>query len=390
MKESTKKINWLVVAVLVVVVIAIFAPMYYYRINGGTDNDFGGHIVFTYYMLNREPLPQEVLGHPLLQVVLSGMVWISRGLIDPFAAMLILQVACQVALALILYFWFGKLNRRGGDWLRALAAASLIIVAPVLALVFADNGFYYGYIDLANYHNPTIQLLRPLALISFTFAFRIFDKERTPGWMVGISALFVVLSALAKPNYLLCILPAIVLLAILRRIRKQKLDWRLLLFGFVIPGIVVLIVQWALVYGITGTSETRIEWNPFIEATFSKYLPWKFLLSILLPLAATGLLFKKIIRDPYVQLGWIGFAAGAGMFYLFSEGGKHMLAGNFRWGAQVMLFLLFAASVRFCLKYFTEEKTVLWKRLVVWGVYLLHVASGLVYYIHCITGGPYT
>jgi hypothetical protein len=390
MKNESRKTNWLVIAMLVVAVIAISAPMYYYRIMGGTVNDFGGHIVFTYSMLNRAPLTPEVLGHPLLQVVLSGMVWISRWHIDPFAAMIILQVACQVALALILYFWFGKLNRKGGDWLRALLAASLTIVAPVLALIFVDNEFYYGYINLANYHNPTIQLLRPLALISFYFAFRIFDKARNPGWMVGISAVFVVLSALAKPNYVLCILPAIVLLAIIWRIRKQDFDWRLLLFGFVIPGTIILIVQWALVYGIAGNSETHIVLNPFVEGNFSNYLPWKFLLSILFPLVATGLFFKRIWRDPYVQLGWIGFAAGAGMFYLFSEGGKHMLAGNFRWGAQIMLFLLFAAIVRFCLRLFSEEKTVLWKRLVVWGVFLLHVASGVVYYIHCITGGPYT
>lgn len=390
MKNGSRKINWLVIAVMVIVVVSISAPIYYYRIMNATDNDFGSHIVFTYTMMNKEPLTPEVLGHPLLQVVLSGMVWISRSHIDPFAAMIILQVACQVALVLILYIWFGKLNHRGGDWIRALAAVSLTVIAPVLALIFVDNGFYYGYIDLANYHNPTIQLLRPLALISFYFAFRIFDKARNPGWMMAVSVVFILLSALAKPNYVLCILPAIVLLGIIWRIRKKDLDWRLLVFGFVIPGAVVLLVQWLAVYGSAGTTETRILLNPFVEGAYSKYLLWKFILSILFPLAATGLFFRKMLHDPYVQLGWIGFAAGAGMSYLFTEGGKHMYAGNFRWSAQVMLFLLFAAIARFCLRLFSEEKIALWKCLLTWGVYLLHVASGVVYYIHCITGNLYT
>jgi hypothetical protein len=388
MKNPSWKINWLVISVLVVVVVAISAPMYYYRIMNATNSDYGSHIVFTYTLLAKEPMPPLVQSHPLLQVILAGMVWISRSRIDPFAAMIILLVACQVMLTLILYFWFGKLNRRGGDWLRALAAVSLTMITPVLALLPIDNQYYYGYIGLADYHNPTMLLLRPLALISFYFAFRIFDKPRNPGWMMAVSALAVILSALAKPNYLMSILPAILVMGIIWRIRKQNWDWRLFLFGFVIPGVAVLAVQWLLAYG--SSEATSIMLNPFVEQHFSDYLLWKFLLSILFPLVATGLLFRKSFKDPNVTLAWIGFAAGAGMFYLLSENGKNMYAGNFRWGAQIMLFLLIAVLVRFCLRLFTEEKTAAWKRMVIWGAYLLHVASGVVYYIHCITGKLYT
>ena len=160
------------------------------------------------------------------------------------------------------------------------------------------------------------------------------------------------------------------------------------MFGFVLPGVTVLLAQWLVTYS-TGDSRS-IVFAPFTEGHYSQYLLLKFLLSLLFPLLATNLLFKGIKRDSSVQLARIGFAAGVGMFYLLSEGGTHMFEGNFRWGTQIMLFLLMAALVRFCLRLFTEEKTAAWKRLVIWGAYLLHVASGVVYYIHCITNKLYT
>jgi hypothetical protein len=187
---------------------------------------------------------------------------------------------------------------------------------------------------------------------------------------------------------LLCILPAIFLLGIIWSIRKQKWDWRLYLFGFFLPGVLVLFVQWRLLYA--SSSATGVLFNSLALSNFSNYLLWKFLLSIFFPLVATCLLFKKVVKDPYVLLGWIGFVVGAGMFYLITEGGSRIDSSNFTWGAQIMLFLLMAALIRFCLRLFTEENTATWKRLAIWGAYLLHVVSGVVYYIYCITGMLYT
>jgi hypothetical protein len=387
-KNKSPRINWLVVIILTIVVVAISTPIYYFRIMNAANGDFSAHIVATYTLLSKKPLPASYLSHPLLQVVLAGISWITRSHIDPFAGMIIILVASQVVLALALYFWFGHLTRKGGDWIRALLATSLTIIAPILALVPVDQEYYYGYIDLANYHSPTQLLLRPLALISFIFACLVFEKSHNRAWMMPVSAVMVILSALAKPNYLICILPAMLLLGILWNVLKKEWDWHLFVFGFVLPGVLVLLSQWLLTY---STGETRsIVFAPFVEGNYSHFLLLKSLLSLLFPLLATILLFGKIIRDPSTQLAWTGFAAGAGMFYLLSEGGTHMLEGNFRWSAQIMLFLLMAALVRFCLRFFSEEKTAAWKRVAIWGAYLLHVASGVIYYIFCLTGKLYT
>ena len=180
MKNKSPRINWLVVVILAVVVMAISASVYYYRVMSAADSDFSAHIVATYTLLSKEPLQASYLSHPLLQVVLAGISWSTRSHIDPFAGMIMVLVASQMMLALALYFWFGQITRKGGDWVRAMLAGSMTVITPVLALVSVDHEYYYGYIDLANYHSPTQLLLRPLALISFIFVCRVFEKPRNP------------------------------------------------------------------------------------------------------------------------------------------------------------------------------------------------------------------
>jgi hypothetical protein len=388
MKYPARKTNWLIIAILAAIVTAASLPMYYFRIMSGANGDYSNHLAWTYALLAKEPWPLASQSHPLLQIILAGLSWISRSRIDPFYGMIGLLVVLQLAVALMLYFWFGKLHCKGGDWIRALAAFSLTLVTPILAFLPLDHKYFYGYIAIADYHNPTIQVLRPLAMISFYLAYRIFEKPRNSIWVGIVSAVVVILSALAKPNYLLCILPAIFLLGMLWSIQRRAWDWRLFLIGFLFPGVLVLLGQWLLLYASSSGSGVIFDWT--IQGLSSKYLFWKFLLSALFPIVATLLLFKKVAKDPYILLGWFGFVAGAGMFYLVSEGGRRIGDGNFTWGAQIMLFLLMAALVRFCLRLFVEEKTAGWKRLVIWGAYLLHVASGVIYYIYCLTSKLYT
>ena len=62
--------------------------------------------------------------------------------------------------------------------------------------------------------------------------------------------------------------------------------------------------------------------------------------------------------------------------YLFAEGGSRFYHANFRWGAQIGLFLLFAALSRWGL--LADLKG--WRRWLFWAAYLAHLAAGLWYY----------
>ncbi len=383
-KAALARQNWPVILIITAVVVLISAPVYTYRIMSPTDNDYGTHIQFALDMLKRQPVPSYTLAHPVIQILLIGILWITRGKVGLWAGLILVQVIAQVATALLLYFWFGRLAGAWGDARRAFWAVTLTIVAPVMALLPLDGNYYFGYIGLASYHNPTVHLLRPFALASFILAIRSLEAVRSPLWMVVVSALIIVISALIKPNYALCILPALALLAWLR---KTPVDWRMLLAGFAVPACLVLAVQGFVTYSDGGS----VIFQPFsVEAEYSAYLPVKFFLSILFPLCLAVFYLPEMRRQPEMLLAWAAFAAGALQMYLLAENGSRLEHGNFRWSAQIGLFLLFAATARFALRCtpgFGKER--LKQRLLVGLAYLPHVTAGVIYYVHAITSKGY-
>jgi hypothetical protein len=378
---------WPVVLIITAAVVLISAPVYTYRIMNPTDNDYGTHIQFALDLIRGQPVPLYTLAHPVIQVLLIGILWITRGKVGLWVGLILVQVIAQVLTALILYFWFGQLLGQGWDARRAFWAVTLTIVAPVMALLPVDGNYYFGYIGLASYHNPTIHLLRPFALVSFILAVRSLEAPRSPLWMVFASALMIAFSALIKPNYALCVLPALALLAVARLLRKIPVDWRMVLGGFVVPACLVLAVQGIVTYSDGGS----IIFQPFtVEAGYSGYLPVKFLLSIIFPLCAAIIYAPKIARQPEMLLAWAAFAAGVLQLYLLAESGGRLEHGNFRWGAQIGLFLLFAATARLHLKSTARIGKERFKQCLFVGIaYLPHVIAGVVYYVHVITSKGY-
>lgn len=388
MKSFLRRQNYLALAILALLVITASTPIYWHRIMTPVDGDYGTHILYTYQLLKREYIPSHILSHPAVQIILGGLVWASRSHVQPERGMVGLMVASNVLLALTVYFWLGEALKA---WKRVLLGFTLPFLAPVMALAPLDNHYYYGYIGLANYHNPTIQLLRPVALLVFILALQVFRRPRNPAWMIIVSAVLVIFSALIKPNYILCALPAMAILGLILLLRRQPLDVRMGLLGFALPAAVVLAAQWYVTYAMPGADNSHIIFLPLaVEQYFSNYLPWKFLLSILFPLAVLLLTARRTVRDRSLQLAWLSFVIGALQLYLLAEGGDRLYDANFRWSAQITLFVLIAACVRFIAAQLTVEKKIsLRQKLVAYGVYGLQLAAGVVYYVYCFISAHY-
>jgi hypothetical protein len=385
--DLIRRQSWFAIAILVGTIILISAPVYSYRIMNPVDSDYGSHIAFAIDLIKRQPVPTYTLAHPIIQILLIGIYWISRARISLYLAAVIVQVVAQVLTALVLYFWFGPLPGRWGPAWRVFWAVSLTLVAPLMALVFTDGQYYYGYIGLANYHNPTVHLLRPFALVSFLLAVRLLTRPRTPAGVVVISAAVIVASALIKPSYALVILPALGLLVLIRWLRKEPVDWWMALGGFAIPACAVLAVQGIVTYS-DGSS---IIFAPLVvEGAYSGTLPLKFLLSIVFPLAVLLAYFRPLRQNPEMQLAWLAFGVGAMQLYLLAESGNRLPDANFRWSAQIGLFLLFAASARYLLRCTPVlTKTRLKSSLLVAGAYLPHLIAGAAYYFHMFASKGY-
>ena len=376
------KQDWWVILAMAVVTVLITAPVYAHRIYSGVS-DIPSHIQYAKLILGRlyQQVPIHILAHPVYQLLLIGTYLLAFQKAGMYAIAVLIQVVVQTLTVLIIYWWFGA-GKQNRNWLRAIWAVSLTLVAPLMVFVFWDKLFYLGYIGLATYHNPTIRLLQPAALLSFLCAVRVFTSQSNSWKVILASALLVVLSALVKPNYMVCILPALGLMVAIRLVWKKPVDWRLLIAGFLVPGALVLSVQLLLTYFLPGNDPSSILFSPLgVMRGYSGYLLPKFFLSILFPLAVLLFNFRRVVRDNTLMLAWAGFLASVPQMYLLAESGDRFVQGNFLWGAQIMALILFVASARFLWReQLATEKFPEREKLVVLIIYAAHFLAGIVYY----------
>jgi hypothetical protein len=257
-------------------------------------------------------------------------------------------------------------------------AVGVNLAAPVFLLWFLDQEMYLGYVGINSYHNPTIILLRPLALMQFIYALRCFDPGPLPKINIPIAAVISLLATYAKPNFAICLLPAIALIALYKMIRKETVNLAFLLYGFVVPMIIVLVWQLWMTY--TGSDSTHVIFSPFgVMSFYSGYLLPKFLLSILFPLLVTILYWKQAIRYLPLILAWLVFIFGSFYTYFIAESGSRFKDGNFTWSGEIALFILFIVSTLF----FVEvPKSPNPSKIVGKTFWALHAIAGMAYYIY--------
>jgi hypothetical protein len=389
MRLALKRYNWGYPLVLSVAVLLIFSPLIYAETHfkaGTVTSDFPAIIEFAQHLQQGVgDVPGFALAHPaweLLLIVLNGLFGVSFRM-----SAFLVTLFSILAAALVLYFWLEPILRARGLslWLGVVAAIGLNLVTPLSLLVSVDRKYYLGYIGIISYHNPTIILLRPLALLQFIFAFGCFQQAGSSWRQTGIAALVTLLATFAKPSFAICLLPAMGLIAAYCWLKKQPANWQLFILGFIVPTIVMLTWQFLVTYGSPGQS--GIFFYPFgVMAARSGFLWIKFALSILFPLLVALLFFPEAARDIRMVLAWLSFVLGAFYSYFLAEGPPRTLDGNFIWSGKITLLVLFCVSTIFLLE---RIKTIRWKALLPGVAWLSHVAFGLVYYQHILITQKY-
>lgn len=384
MREKT--IHWkylygILIAGLLVAIISI--PMVYTKIMVNTFNDYPDHIAFSKAIETGADIPIHIAVRPLWQLFVYGVRMI-LGVSYEWSAVLVASVVAIVTGMIISAILMNTCPNRKCLVSSVLFSVLLSIAAPIALFAADDNLHYLGYIGVNTYHNPTINLLKPIALVNLAFAVLFVKSKQTSPLLIVISALFTALSAFVKPNYLICLLPVLGLYTMYFYFTKQPIKWKLLLFGFFLPGVVIMAGQYLTAY---APNEPGIIFSPFsVMQYYSNNLLLKFLLSIFFPLVITIFYRKKIKNDGAVILSWMCFIIGALYTYLLAEEGVRFIHGNFGWSGEIALFLLFVAVTRFWLKNYFETKDDKIKNLIILFVsFTPHVVSGIIYYYYSIT-----
>jgi hypothetical protein len=264
----------------------------------------------------------------------------------------------------------------------------IIIAGPLFLLVGIDHKFYFGYSGFALYHNPTLILLRPLAVLMWLFILKYSFSKINTGMGIFLGIIVVILSTLAKPSYIICILPAIGLVVLWRKIRGQSINWWFILFGLFVPAIIVLLWQYTLAF--MGSRDASVILAPFkVISWMSHKFVIKYLLSIIFPLSVSLIYLKRVIHDRAMVIAWVIFGIGSFYGYFLAEGGSSIYSGNFLWSTQITLFILFFQSIIFFLSHKSIGKNNLSARIILWTVFGAQVVCGIIYYVHCFTNPVY-
>jgi hypothetical protein len=295
-----------------------------------------------------------------------------------------------VAAALATYaFWIGQLPPENARdyWFAALWCLGLQVAGPITLATIWVNNFYWGYIYPAStYHNPTIVLLKPLAILSFALALRALERSMTarPAWalILSLSAAAMV-SGLAKPNWLLCFLPGLVLTLLFdSRLRSRPWAW-CVAGAAILSGLSVLAWQYVFLYGYHPKSNGIIFTPQKWLSTYGALAPVKLMLSIAFPVSVLVLFWHDLRKSLMLGLAWSTFGVSLLIAYGFSETGIRAGDDNLGWSAQIALFVLFVASAIAMIGVLGQPAAAAsWRaagvrKNIAVAIFILHVAGGL-------------
>lgn len=386
MKTWYSRQNILSLLIVVAVMGALMFLIYNFRILNPVNGDFSRHNQYAVRLFQGGKIPVHILAHPLYQILIGALIWISRSVLDTDHASIVLVTASMTICALIFYVWLGRRTDLWSEAVRVFLSISLGIVTPIMLFQPVDGQYYFGYIGLANYHNPTVIMLKPFALIMLIYAVAGI-QNRLPAWYHTLAFCLITIGAtLLKPSFTLSLFPVVILFILWKLYRKEGWNKKLLLAGLLIPGVVILAAQYLYTY-IQKDTGGGLAFAPFaVESMFSGYLGWKFILSVFFPIITVLGMGKKAFVTTENQVAWLAFLLGSIQMYFIAETGNRMDDGNFRWSAQITLFVLFAVMIRSL----WQQPKWTWRQIIPLTVgYLPHIVAGVIYYLHCLSAKSY-
>ena len=379
-------------ALLVVLVVVVFGPLLRAQVNLGQD--YIDHDMFaTVAMSDPRALPPHFLYHistialfqsQLVPNIENGGYWV--------------MLLAYIGTALATYQLLLWLNRRRPEaqvisgYIWTIAVLILMLHGPisVVASTFKP-GQTNAFLFANTYHNPTISLLKPLAIVLFFIVLKmITDPQRRTALLAMSATCLTALATLAKPSYTIAIVPAVALVigySFLKPLRIKRLWLGIAILG---PAAIVLIWQFMFLYGPQHISLIRAESGSIIFAPFDYFITinhvtfgWLLLdlaASILFPTLIFIFYWRESRNDIALNLSWLVFLITLAQAYFFNEkpDGSH---GNLTWGTQIGLFILFAVSHEYLIykaaALFRNHQRVNWQLITGGIVLLMHLVNNV-------------
>ena len=209
----------------------------------------------------------------------------------------------------------------------------LMLVSAISIFNFNLHHLFFGFIVFNFYANPTLILGKLLGLLLFVaVASKAFTLD-VKGKDILIITVLSILTTLVKPNFALCFLPGVIMWVAFLGIKKNPVNMKLILLGFILP--MVLVLGYQYIFSMTQRFGEGFSLSPFMA--IYHYVPSMrkiglyFLASILFPLLVFFSHIKKAIKEKSLLLAWSVFFFGCILAYFFIENGEFANDLKFFW-----------------------------------------------------------
>ena len=210
------------------------------------ESDYTRHVAFAEKMYRTHEL---VVPQVLFHLLTIGVVEVARTSFQS-AALVVLGVSYGLT-GLLLYRETAKVLIPAHPSKQALLGGGIAALVLGLAVLFMQpivkpdvpHIYQIGYLWAEPYWSPTYSLMKPLALASAVSALAFLTSATTSRLAVMTAAIATAAGALAKPSFVICLMPAVVILGALRSKDHEAVDWKAITLGLLAPGAVVLLLQ---------------------------------------------------------------------------------------------------------------------------------------------------
>jgi len=335
------------------------------------------------------------IAHPIFHL---SVIYISKitGLTFEYSAVLVMTFfICLIYIiirSIVGHFLKGSYGEAMMQFITFITMTVSAIYVP-----FYNKNIYLGQWSPNPWHNPTIIVLKPFALVTF-FLFVVLVEDYFGGKTINrrrwrfflfIFAVLMAVSCFAKPNWVLSFVPAIFIYLFF--FRKFHLKLSALAVALLIPTGLALTYQFFKTYKTADGDRIIFDFL----GVWRQYSPNIFISILLATAFPVGLLllrFRETTQNHFLILAWIVFLVALLQYSLLAERVKYK-ACNFGWGYLMSLHILFLFSiVEFFrwLKY--PQKKAPFERLkifIVANLLNLHFMCGIFYFIKYLVTADY-
>jgi len=335
------------------------------------ESDTQQHLQFVYDYLDNH----EILSYPLWHLstlYLAKLFHISI----PYGA--VLSSAFFVTLWYTVIFFYTQHTLKNFSANIHIAIAWIVFLIGPLCIPWYQHIIFWGQGSPNIWHNVTLWTVKPFALLSVWLSLEGLNKNDHKLLLWG--GIFLFVSIVAKPSFIIVFLPALTLFASVKSLFKNRQF--LIFFTLISIGSILLLIYQYIQTFTQDEGRIIIDYLG-VWSLSSPNIPISIILALAFPLAFT-LLQLDILKDDYILIGWIMVFISIFYYATFAQSGRFYSHGNFGWSYMIAMSLLYLFSI---VKFFTRYSSLhIIKRFSLTALLAIQTLIGIFYFIQILMG----